>query len=74
MAFPLHSTGLINSIAFGTYSTALEVLSGSRHSDPGQSRPASAAHIFTAGSFAGLMQVRPCRLGLDAETTGHQLL
>lgn len=59
MTFPLLSTGLINSIAFGSYSTVLDFLSGSRHSNPSQSKPASAAHVFTAGSFAGLTQVRP---------------
>lgn len=58
MAFPLLSTGLINSIAFGSYSTALDLLTGSRHSDPSQRKPASAAQVFTAGSFAGLTQVR----------------
>lgn len=58
MTFPLLSAGLINSIAFGSYSTALDLLTGSRHSDPSQRKPASAAHVFTAGSFAGLTQVR----------------
>lgn len=58
MAFPLLSTGLITSIAFGSYSTALDLLTGSRHSDPSQRKTASAAQVFTAGSFAGLTQVR----------------
>lgn len=58
MTFPLLSTGLINSIAFGSYSTALDLLTGSRHSDPSQRKPTSAAQVFTAGSFAGLTQVR----------------
>ncbi|TWW56263.1 Solute carrier family 25 member 45 [Takifugu flavidus] len=57
MTFPLLSAGLINSIAFGSYSTALDLLTGSRHSDPSQRKPASAAHVFTAGSFAGLTQL-----------------
>ncbi|TWW56262.1 Solute carrier family 25 member 45 [Takifugu flavidus] len=78
MTFPLLSAGLINSIAFGSYSTALDLLTGSRHSDPSQRKPASAAHVFTAGTFAGLTQVPVCipidlvKVRLQGQTSADQ--
>lgn len=56
MAFPVLTTGLVNSVVFGSYSNALDYLSQSQHSD----RSASAGHIFTAGCFSGLVQVFVC--------------
>lgn len=55
MTFPLLSTGLVTSIAFGSYGAALDFLTGSRLSKPCE---AGAARVFAAGSFAGLTQVR----------------
>ncbi|KAM6981700.1 solute carrier family 25 member 45 [Tautogolabrus adspersus] len=57
MAFPVLTTGITNSVVFGSYSNALDYLSQSRRSDRSQGTPASMTHIFTAGCFSGLMQV-----------------
>lgn len=54
MAFPVLTTGLINAIVFGSYSNALDYLTQSQHS---KGKPASAAQVYTAGSFSGLVQV-----------------
>lgn len=62
MAFPLLTTGLINSVTFGCYSNALDYLTQSRRSGRSQGEPASAAQVFAAGCFSGLMQVRLQRL------------
>ncbi|XP_029975447.1 solute carrier family 25 member 45 [Salarias fasciatus] len=56
MAFPVLTTGLINSVVFGSYSNALYYLSQCRRSGGS----ASAGHIFTAGCFSGLVQVFVC--------------
>lgn len=58
MAFPVLTTGIINSVVFGSYSNAVDYLSQSQRSDHSQGKPASAVHVFTAGCFSGLMQVR----------------
>lgn len=58
MAFPVLTAGIINSVVFGSYSNALDYLTQSQRSDRSQSTPASAAQVFTAGCFSGLMQVR----------------
>lgn len=58
MAFPVMTTGLANSVVFGSYSNALDYLTQSQRSDRSQGKPATAAQIFTAGCFSGLVQVR----------------
>ena len=58
MAFPVMTTGLANSVVFGSYSNALNYLTQSQRSDRSQGKPATAAQIFTAGCFSGLVQVR----------------
>uniref|UniRef100_A0A3Q3MFU4 Solute carrier family 25 member 45 n=1 Tax=Mastacembelus armatus TaxID=205130 RepID=A0A3Q3MFU4_9TELE len=57
MAFPVLTTGITHSIAFGSYSNALDYLTQSQCSDNGQGKPASAAQVFIAGCFSGLAQV-----------------
>ncbi|XP_068161603.1 solute carrier family 25 member 45 isoform X2 [Antennarius striatus] len=56
MAFPLLSTGIINSIVFGAYSNALDYMSQSQCSHHAEAKAASAAQVFTAGCFSGLIQ------------------
>ena len=58
MALPVLTTGITNSVAFGSYSNALDYLSQSQRSDRNQGKPVSTAQIYTAGCFAGLVQVR----------------
>lgn len=58
MAFPVLTTGITNSVVFGSYSNALDYLTQSKRSDRTQDKPASAAQVFTAGCFSGLVQVR----------------
>ncbi|XP_035500448.1 solute carrier family 25 member 45 isoform X1 [Scophthalmus maximus] len=58
MAFPVLTTGIANSIVFGSYSNALDYLTQSESC--GRTKPASAAQVFTAGCFSGLMQVFVC--------------
>lgn len=58
MAFPVLTTGITNSVVFGSYSNALDYLTQSERSDRSQGKPASAAQVFTAGCFSGLVQVR----------------
>ncbi|KAM6928663.1 solute carrier family 25 member 45-like [Lycodopsis pacificus] len=57
MAFPVLTTGITNAVVFGSYSNALDYLTQSQHSDRDQGKPASAAQVFAAGCFSGLMQV-----------------
>ncbi|XP_041654956.1 solute carrier family 25 member 45 isoform X2 [Cheilinus undulatus] len=57
MAFPVLTTGITNSVVFGSYSNALDYLTQSQRSDRSQGVPASMAQVFTAGCFSGLMQV-----------------
>lgn len=54
MSFPVLTTGVLNSIIFGAYSNGLDYLSQSQR---GPCRPASDAHVFTAGCFSGVVQV-----------------
>lgn len=54
MSFPVLTTGILNSIIFGAYSNGLDYLSQSQRSE---CKPASDAHVFTAGCFSGVMQV-----------------
>nr|XP_004571006.1 solute carrier family 25 member 45 isoform X1 [Maylandia zebra] len=54
MAFPVLTTGITNSVVFGCYSNALGYLTKSQRS---RGKPASAAQVFTAGCFSGLVQV-----------------
>ncbi|XP_029993621.1 solute carrier family 25 member 45 [Sphaeramia orbicularis] len=60
LAFPLLTTGLVNSVVFGCYSNALDYLTESQRQDRSQGKPASAAQVFTAGCFSGLVQVFVC--------------
>lgn len=61
MSFPLLTAGLINSVVFGCYSSALGYLTRSqRSSSHAHSESASAAQVFAAGCFSGLMQVFVC--------------
>lgn len=71
MAFPLLTTGLINSVTFGCYSNALDYLTQSRRSGRSQGEPASAAQVFAAGCFSGLMQVRLQRLRFATKSTAN---
>uniref|UniRef100_A0A667WH04 Solute carrier family 25 member 45 n=1 Tax=Myripristis murdjan TaxID=586833 RepID=A0A667WH04_9TELE len=57
MAFPVLTTGIINSIVFGSYSNALDYLSQSERTDRSQGKSASSVQVFTAGCFSGLVQV-----------------
>ncbi|XP_030589185.1 solute carrier family 25 member 45 isoform X2 [Archocentrus centrarchus] len=57
MAFPVLTTGINNAAVFGSYSNASDYLTHSQHS---QGKPASAAQVFTAGCFSGLVQVLAC--------------
>lgn len=58
MAFPLLTTGLINSVTFGCYSNTLDYLTQSQRNGLARNEPASAAQVFAAGCFSGLIQVR----------------
>lgn len=58
MAFPVLTTGITNSVVFGSYSNALDYLTQSQRSDRSQGKPATAGQVFTAGCFSGLVQVR----------------
>ncbi|CAG6021151.1 unnamed protein product [Menidia menidia] len=60
MAFPVMTTGIVNSVVFGSYSNALDYLTGSQRGHTGQCTPASAGQVFTAGCFSGLVQVLVC--------------
>ncbi|XP_008316662.1 solute carrier family 25 member 45 isoform X1 [Cynoglossus semilaevis] len=53
MAFPVMTTGVINSILFGSYSYALHYLTQGWD----KSKKASNAQVLAAGCFSGLMQV-----------------
>nr|XP_040049304.1 solute carrier family 25 member 45 isoform X2 [Gasterosteus aculeatus aculeatus] len=57
MAFPVLTTGITNSVVFGSYSNALDHLTQSQQGGRGHGKAASAAQVFTAGCFSGLMQV-----------------
>lgn len=65
MAFPVLTTGITNSVVFGSYSNALDYLTQSQRSDRTEGKPATAAQVFTAGCFSGLVQVRTSDGALD---------
>ncbi|XP_028309202.1 solute carrier family 25 member 45 [Gouania willdenowi] len=75
MAFPVMTTGITNSVVFGSYSNALDYLSQTQRKDRNGDKPASAAHVFTAGCFSGLVQVLVCapidlvKVRLQGQTT-----
>ncbi|XP_019132360.1 solute carrier family 25 member 45 isoform X1 [Larimichthys crocea] len=78
MAFPVMTTGIINSVVFGSYSNALDFLTQSQRNDRSQGKAASSAHVFTAGCFSGLMQVLVCapidlvKVRLQGQTTAER--
>ncbi|XP_029012619.1 solute carrier family 25 member 45 [Betta splendens] len=78
MAFPVLTNGLINSIVFGSYGNALDFLTQSQRSDRIEGKAASAAHVFTAGCFSGLVQVCCCapidlvKVRLQGQTTSDR--
>ncbi|KAK7884364.1 hypothetical protein WMY93_027487 [Mugilogobius chulae] len=57
MAFPALTNGLVNSLVFGAYGNALDVLSQSRREERGVSPSVPALHVYAAGAFSGLVQV-----------------
>ncbi|KAF3860123.1 hypothetical protein F7725_000378 [Dissostichus mawsoni] len=75
MAFPVMTTGINNSIVFGSYSNALDYLTQSQRSDRNQGKEPSAAHVFAAGCFSGFVQVFVCapidlvKVRLQGQTT-----
>ncbi|MEQ2222557.1 hypothetical protein ILYODFUR_027502 [Ilyodon furcidens] len=58
MSFPVLTTGLANSIVFGSYSNALDYLSQSDCNLPSHCKQASSVQVFAAGCFSGIVQVR----------------
>ncbi|XP_041858752.1 solute carrier family 25 member 45 [Melanotaenia boesemani] len=75
MAFPVLTTGIINSVVFGSYSNALGYLTQFQHNGQNQYKPASAGQVFSAGCFSGLVQVLICapidlvKVRLQGQTT-----
>ncbi|XP_010794458.1 solute carrier family 25 member 45 isoform X2 [Notothenia coriiceps] len=75
MAFPVMTTGINNSIVFGSYSNALDYLTQSQRSDRNQGKEPSAAHVLAAGCFSGFVQVFVCapidlvKVRLQGQTT-----
>ncbi|XP_028266289.1 solute carrier family 25 member 45 [Parambassis ranga] len=73
MAFPVMTTGIINSVVFGSYSNALDYLTQCQ-----RSKAASAAQVFNAGCFSGLAQVFVCapidlvKVRLQGQTTAER--
>lgn len=57
MSFPVLTNGLVNSVVFGAYSNALDYLTQTQREDRSTAPCVSAAHIYTAGCFSGVMQV-----------------
>ncbi|XP_056278602.1 solute carrier family 25 member 45 [Pseudoliparis swirei] len=57
MAFPVLTAGINNAVIFGSYSNALDYLTESRHAARDRGKAASAAQVFAAGCFSGMMQV-----------------
>ncbi|KAM4570433.1 solute carrier family 25 member 45 [Fundulus diaphanus] len=60
MSFPVLTTGLANSIVFGSYSNALNYISQSDYNLPSRCKQASSAQVFTAGCLSGIVQVLVC--------------
>ena len=57
MAFPVLTTGITNSVVFGSYSNALDYLTHSQRNERSKGNNASAAAVFAAGCFSGATQV-----------------
>lgn len=57
MAFPVLSVAVSNSVAFGSYSNALDYITQSQHKERAQGNKAPLWAVFTAGCFSGMMQV-----------------
>ncbi|MEQ2303383.1 hypothetical protein AMECASPLE_016269 [Ameca splendens] len=78
MSFPVLTTGLANSIVFGSYSNALAYLSQSDCNFPSHCKQASSVQVFAAGCFSGIVQVLVCapidlvKVRLQGQTTGER--
>ncbi|XP_048853871.1 solute carrier family 25 member 45 [Brienomyrus brachyistius] len=57
MSFPVLSIAISNSVAFGSYSNALDYLTQSEYTDRSQGNPISLTAVYMAGSFSGATQV-----------------
>uniref|UniRef100_A0A8C6UCW0 Solute carrier family 25 member 45 n=1 Tax=Neogobius melanostomus TaxID=47308 RepID=A0A8C6UCW0_9GOBI len=55
-AFPVLTTGLVNSLVFGAYSNALDVLSQSKRAERG-AHTVPMTQVYAAGAFSGFIQV-----------------
>ncbi|XP_015253752.1 PREDICTED: solute carrier family 25 member 45 [Cyprinodon variegatus] len=60
MSFPVLTTGLANSIVFGSYSNALHYISQSDCNIRSPCKQASSVQVFTAGCISGVVQVLVC--------------
>ncbi|XP_043972953.1 solute carrier family 25 member 45 [Gambusia affinis] len=78
MSFPVLTTGLANSIVFGSYSNALDYLSQSDRCPTSHCRQVSSLQVFTAGCFSGIVQVLVCapvdlvKVRLQGQTTAER--
>ncbi|KAM4737171.1 solute carrier family 25 member 45 [Anableps anableps] len=78
MSFPVLTTGLANSVVFGSYSNALDYLSQSDCSLPSHCKQVSSLQVFTAGCFSGIVQVLVCapidlvKVRLQGQTTAER--
>ncbi|XP_050965048.1 solute carrier family 25 member 45 isoform X1 [Labeo rohita] len=57
MSFPVLSIAISNSVAFGSYSNALDYLTQSHRNNSDQSKQPSLTAVFMAGCFSGLAQL-----------------
>ncbi|XP_032413357.1 solute carrier family 25 member 45-like isoform X1 [Xiphophorus hellerii] len=78
MSFPVLTTGLVNSIVFGSYSNALDYLSQSDRRLTSHRNQVSSLQVFTAGCFSGMVQVLVCapidlvKVRLQGQTTAER--
>uniref|UniRef100_A0A3B5L6Z7 Uncharacterized protein n=1 Tax=Xiphophorus couchianus TaxID=32473 RepID=A0A3B5L6Z7_9TELE len=78
MSFPVLTTGLVNSIVFGSYSNALDYLSQSDRRLTSHRKQVSSLQVFTAGCFSGMVQVLVCapidlvKVRLQGQTTAKR--
>ncbi|XP_032426573.1 solute carrier family 25 member 45-like isoform X2 [Xiphophorus hellerii] len=78
MSFPVLTTGLVNSIVFGSYSNALDYLSQSDRRLTSHRKQVSSLQVFTAGCFSGMVQVLVCapidlvKVRLQGQTTAER--
>ncbi|XP_014869402.1 PREDICTED: solute carrier family 25 member 45-like isoform X1 [Poecilia mexicana] len=78
MSFPVLTTGLANSIVFGSYSNALDYLSQSDRRLARHCKQVSSLQVFTAGCFSGIVQVLVCapidlvKVRLQGQTTAER--